>query len=660
MPLLVKAPFEPHGDQITAIEKLSKGFKSNNKKQTLIGVTGSGKTFTAAKIIEKVNKPTIVIAHNKTLAAQLYAEYKEFFPTAAVEYFVSFYDYYQPEAYLPTKDLYIDKDFSINEEIEKLRNSTTKALAERQDVIVIASVSCIYNVGLPSTYRSMVLALKLGLQMERDDLLRELVKLLYTRNEYELKPRTFRAKGDTVEIYPIYQEQTIQIEFFGNEIERISIKDPVTGKRIVEIQEITIFPATQYLTDEEMLQKGIELIKIELSDRHFELQERGKLVEAQRLMQRTNYDLEQLQEFGHCKGIENYSRLFDGRNPGDAPFTLLDHFPDDYLMIIDESHATIPQIHGMYGGDFSRKQNLVNFGFRLPSAYDNRPLKWEEFEKRMPQVLFMSATPGDYELKNSDLVTEQVIRPTGLLEPLVDIRKTTNQIDDVIIEIQKRVDLGQRSLVTTLTKKMAEDLSEFLSKSGLKATYMHSEIDTLQRVVVLQKLRSGDVDVLVGINLLREGLDLPEVSLVAILDADKEGFLRSTRSLIQIMGRAARNVDGEVILYADKITDSMKEAVEVVNRRRRIQKKFNEENGITPKSVVRGMKTVLDVLQTRKLKDYGIEIDSNLDEMKTEEVNLLIDELEIAMKDAAEALEFELAAELRDRVKELKQKLNEK
>lgn len=660
MGLEVHAPFDPMGDQITAIKTLSDGYNVGKQIQTLIGVTGSGKTHTAARIIEQVKKPTLVIAHNKTLAAQLYAEFREFFPEAAVEYFVSFYDYYQPEAYLPTRDLYIDKDFSINEEIEKLRNSTTKALAERSDVIVVASVSCIYNVGLPSTYRSMTLPLHVGMQLDRDQLLRELVKLLYTRNEYELKPRTFRAKGDIVELFPIYQEETIQIEFFGDEVERISIRNPTSGQRIAEVTQVTIFPATQYLTDEEMLTRGIDLIKHELSDRHFELQEAGKLVEAERLLQRTNYDLEQLQEFGHCKGIENYSRHFDGRNPGDPPFSLLDHFPDDYLMVIDESHVTLPQVRGMYGGDFSRKQNLINFGFRLPSAYDNRPLKWEEFEKRMPQVLFMSATPGDYELAKSDQVAEQVIRPTGLLEPVIDVRKTENQIDDVIEEIQKRVELGQRALVTTLTKRMAEDLADYLLQAGLKATYMHSDIDTLERVVILQKLRSGEADVLVGINLLREGLDLPEVSLVAILDADKEGFLRSTRSLIQTMGRASRNVNGEVILYADKITDSMKEAIEEVTRRRRIQERYNKEHGIEPKSVVRGMKTVLDVLQNQKLKDLGIEISTDSDEMSTGDVYLLIDELTIAMQEAAEALEFELAAELRDKIKELNSKINER
>lgn len=660
MGLEVHAPFDPMGDQITAIKTLSDGYNAGKQIQTLIGVTGSGKTHTAARIIEQVKKPTLVIAHNKTLAAQLYAEFREFFPEAAVEYFVSFYDYYQPEAYLPTRDLYIDKDFSINEEIEKLRNSTTKALAERSDVIVVASVSCIYNVGLPSTYRSMTLPLHVGMQLDRDQLLRELVKLLYTRNEYELKPRTFRAKGDIVELFPIYQEETIQIEFFGDEVERISIRNPTSGQRIAEVTQVTIFPATQYLTDEEMLTRGIDLIKHELSDRHFELQEAGKLVEAERLLQRTNYDLEQLQEFGHCKGIENYSRHFDGRNPGDPPFSLLDHFPDDYLMVIDESHVTLPQVRGMYGGDFSRKQNLINFGFRLPSAYDNRPLKWEEFEKRMPQVLFMSATPGDYELAKSDQVAEQVIRPTGLLEPVIDVRKTENQIDDVIEEIQKRVELGQRALVTTLTKRMAEDLADYLLQAGLKATYMHSDIDTLERVVILQKLRSGEADVLVGINLLREGLDLPEVSLVAILDADKEGFLRSTRSLIQTMGRASRNVNGEVILYADKITDSMKEAIEEVTRRRRIQERYNKEHGIEPKSVVRGMKTVLDVLQNQKLKDLGIEISTDSDEMSTGDVYLLIDELTIAMQEAAEALEFELAAELRDKIKELNSKINER
>ena len=657
MPLEVNAPFKPMGDQIEAIEELSQGFASGMKFQTLLGVTGSGKTFTASKVIERLNKPTLIIAHNKTLAAQLYAEFKEFFPTAAVEYFVSFYDYYQPESYLPTRDLYIDKDFSINDEIEKLRNSTTRSLAERQDVVVIASVSCIYGVGLPEVYREMVIRLEVGMQIERQKFLRSLVDLLYTRNEYELRPRTFRSKGDFIEIYPIYQDETIQVEFFGDKIESISIKDPVSGKRLEAVDRIAIFPGNQYLTLDDVRERGIETIRKELAERHHELLSEGKLLEAERLLQRTNYDIEQLQEFGHCKGIENYSRHFDGREPGEPPFTLIDHFPEDFLLIVDESHATLPQVKGMYGGDFSRKQNLVNYGFRLPSAYDNRPLKYEEFVKRMPQTLFLSATPGDYELEKSEHIAEQIIRPTGLVEPKIDLRKTGNQIDDVIIEVKKRIDRGQRSLITTLTKRMAEDLAEYLVDAGIKAVYMHSDIDTLERVEILRKLRAGEADVVVGINLLREGLDLPEVSLVAILDADKEGFLRSRRALIQIMGRASRNVEGEVILYADKITDSIRSSVTEVNRRRKKQERYNKEHGIIPKTIVKGMKSVFDILREDKLSKYTVDLENDTDEMKREDVNLLLDELTEAMRKAAEDLEFELAAQLRDKIKEIRQKL---
>lgn len=654
MPLKVHAPFKPMGDQINAIEKLSEGFLNGNRFQTLLGVTGSGKTFVSSHIIERVGLPTLVIAHNKTLAAQLYAEYREFFPEAKVEYFVSFYDYYQPEAYLPTKDLYISKDFSINEQIEKLRNSTTRSLAERDDVIVVATVSAIYGVGVPEVYRNMALDLHVGMEMERDHLLRKLVELQYRRNEYELKPKTFRAKGDIVELFPIYQDETIQIEFFGDEIERIVLKDPKTGRKLEQMDEVKIFPGAQYLTQQMALERGIRSIREELNQRYEELLSMGKIAEAQRLLQRTNYDLEQLEEFGYCSGIENYSLHFEGRSPGDPPFTLIDHFPKDFLLIIDESHVTIPQLRGMYGGDFSRKKSLVNYGFRLPTAYDNRPLRFEEFEKRMPYTLFMSATPGDYELKKSQLVVEQIIRPTGLTEPEIDVRKTENQIDDVINEVQIRVKKGQRTLVTTLTKRMAEQLADYLLDMGIKASYLHSDVDSLDRVQILQDLRKGEIDVLVGINLLREGLDLPEVTLVAILDADKEGFLRSRRSLIQTMGRAARNVEGKVILYADKITDNMRQAIDEVNRRRRIQKRYNKEHNITPKTVVKGLKSVLDDIED--LNKTTIEL-PDVDEMKTEDVNVLIDELTIQMNEAAERLEFEVAAQLRDKIKDLKRML---
>ena len=658
MPLFVKSKFDPAGGQKEGIKLLSEGF-SKHQFQTLLGITGSGKTFIAAKIIEKLNLPTLVITHNKTLAAQLYAEFKEFFPNAATEYFVSFYDYYQPESYLPTRDLYIDKDFSINDEIEKLRNSTTKSLMERKDVIVVASVSAIYNVGIPEIYRKMSYPIKVGMSISRDAFLEKLIELLYKRNEYELAPRNFRAKGDMVEVFPIYQELTILFEFFGDTVDKITVRDPVTGKKIKSIDNLTLFPATQYLTDKQMREKGIESIRDELVHRNLELTQMNKTLEANRLVQRTNYDIEQLQEFGHCKGIENYSLHFDGRNPGDPPYTLLDYFPEEFFLILDESHATIPQITGMYGGDFSRKKNLINYGFRLPSAYDNRPLKWDEFIKRMPKTLYMSATPGNYELKHSEKIVEQIIRPTGLLDPRVDIRKTENQIDDVIIEIEKRIKLKQRTLVTTLTKRMAEDLAEYLQEAGIKATYIHSDIDTLERIVILQKLRKGEADVVVGINLLREGLDLPEVSLVAIFDADKEGFLRSHRSLIQIMGRASRNVDGMVILYADVITESIRSSVNEVNRRRKLQKQYNKKHGIQPKSIIKGMKSVLDVLKAKKYRNLGIEVDIGTDIMEKEDFNLLIDEMTTAMNKAAKELEFEIAAELRDKINELKEKMNE-
>ena len=658
MALVVKSKFAPGGDQEKAIRLLSEGYYKH-RLQTLLGITGSGKTFVAAKIIEKLNLPTLIITHNKTLAAQLYAEFKEFFPDAAVEYFVSFYDYYQPESYLPTRDLYIDKDFSINEEIEKLRNSTTKSLMERKDVIVVASVSAIYNVGIPETYRKMSYHIEVGLQVSRDIFLKKLVDLLYRRNEYELAPRNFRAKGDVVEVFPIYQEQTIQVEFFGEEVDKITLRDPITGKKLRAVEALTLFPATQYLTDEQMREKGIETIRDELTNRNLELMQMDKNLEANRLTQRTNYDIEQLQEFGHCKGIENYSRHFDGKQAGEPPYTLIDYFPKDFLLVLDESHVTIPQITGMYGGDFSRKKNLINYGFRLPSAYDNRPLKWDEFLKRMPKSLCMSATPGNYELECSEQIVEQIIRPTGLLDPKVDIRKTENQIDDVILEIEKRVKLSQKTLVTTLTKRMAEDLAEYLLEAGIKATYMHSDIDTLERIVILQKLRKGEVDVVVGINLLREGLDLPEVSLVAIFDADKEGFLRSHRSLIQTMGRASRNVDGRVILYADRITKSIHSAVNEVTRRRKLQKAYNKKHNIQPKTVLKGMGTVLDVLKAQKYSNLGIEANVEGEEIKREDLNLLIDELVVAMGKAANELEFEIAAELRDKIKELKDKINQ-
>ncbi len=652
----LKTDYTPTGDQPEAINKLVNGYKDKKYKfQTLHGVTGSGKTFTASHIIAKLNKPTLVIAPNKTLAAQLFAEFKHFFPNNAVKYFVSFYDYYQPEAYMPTKDLYIAKDFNINEEIDKLRNASTKALAEREDVIIVASVSCIYNVGLPETYRDFTIKLKKGMELERDSLLSRLVELQYRRNEMDFKSKTFRAKGDRVEIKPIYQEEGIRVEFFGDEVEQITIIDPLTGNRIDTPDEIVIYPSTQYLTKEEQIKSALHQIRDDLRERVDEFEKNRNYVSAERITQRTHYDLEQLEELGYCSGIENYSRYFDGRLPGDPPYTLIDHFPDDFLMIVDESHVTLPQVRGMYGGDFSRKQNLINHGFRLPSAYDNRPLRWEEFEKRMPTTLFVSATPAEYELDKSDQVVEQIIRPTGLVDPTIDVRPSKNQVDDLMVEVEKRITRGERVLVTTLTKRMAEDLSDFFAKSGLKSQYMHSDIDTLERVQILNSLRGGEIDVLVGINLLREGLDLPEVSLVAILDADKQGFLRSTRSLTQIMGRAARNAEGMVILYADTISDSMREAITANNRRRKIQLKHNKDNNITPKTIVKGIFSVLETLSdeaSAKLAKYKVD-----DQVAVSELITMIGELKGLMNEAADNLEFELAAELRDKIKELNELL---
>jgi excinuclease ABC subunit B len=650
----ISTDLTPKGDQPQAIEKLIEGFTNKGyKNQVLLGVTGSGKTFSASKIINKLNKPTLVMAPNKTLAAQLYAEFKQFFPDNQVEYFVSFYDYYQPEAYMPTKDLYIAKDFNINEEIEKLRNSTTRSLAERRDVIVVASVSCIYNVGMPETYRNAKLELTVGDQIERDDFLRQLIDIQYSRNEIDFKPKTFRAKGERVEIKPIYQDEGIRVEFFGDEIDALTVFDTTTGNKIEAFKELTIFPATQYLTKADMIEGAISEIRLDLVERQTEFESSGNLVAAERITQRTNYDIEQLEQLGFCSGIENYSRYFDGRNPGDPPYTLIDHFPKDFFLIIDESHQTIPQIHGMHGGDFSRKQNLVEHGFRLPSAYDNRPLRFKEFEKKMSTTLMMSATPADYELKITEQIVEQIIRPTGLVDPKIEVRKTKNQIDDLFIEIKKRVDIGERVLITTLTKRMAEDLADYFIRMGLKSRYMHSDIDTLDRVQILNSLRLGEIDVLVGINLLREGLDLPEVSLVAILDADKQGFLRSTRSLIQIIGRASRNVNGQVLLYANTISNSMKEAITENNRRRKKQIRYNKEHGITPKTIIKGIYSVLETLRSDKkanLEKYDIK-----DEMDTSEVQAIIFELSELMREAAENLEFETAAEFRDKIRELEQ-----
>ena len=639
--------FEPTGDQPQAIDKLVEGRNKGDKYQTLLGVTGSGKTFTMANIIQKVQKPTLILAHNKTLAGQLYSEFKEFFPENAVEYFVSYYDYYQPEAYMPQTDTYIEKDSAVNDEIDKLRHSATAALFERRDVIIVASVSCIYGLGDPEDYSGLTLSLRPGMQIERDDLLRALIDRQYDRNEIEFKRGKFRVRGDTVEVYPSNEnEKAIRIEFFGDEIEKISEIQPLTGQKLGVRNHVLIFPNSHYATSKEKMEKAIGTIEIELEQRIKEFKEEGKLIEAQRIEQRTNFDIEMMRETGFCQGIENYSRHISGRKPGSAPYTLMDYFPKDFLLLIDESHVTIPQVRAMYNGDRARKESLVNYGFRLPSAYDNRPLKFEEWEERINQVIFVSATPADYEKAHSQNTVEQIIRPTGLLDPKIEVRPSENQVDDLIGRINETVEKGERVLVTTLTKKMAEDLTAYLKELNIKVTYMHSDIDTLERLKILKELRMGKYDVLVGINLLREGLDLPEVSLVAILDADKEGFLRSERSLIQTIGRAARNSDGKVIMYADELTDSMEKAIKETNRRRKIQMAYNEEHGIIPQTI---HKAIRDDIKATIVEEATEKY--NIEEGKT--VEEVIEELTMQMLKHAENMEFEQAAEIRDKIKEL-------
>ena len=639
--------FEPTGDQPQAIEKLVEGINKGDKYQTLLGVTGSGKTFTMANIIQKVQKPTLILAHNKTLAGQLYSEFKEFFPENAVEYFVSYYDYYQPEAYMPQTDTYIEKDSAVNDEIDKLRHSATAALFERKDVIIVASVSCIYGLGDPEDYSGLTLSLRPGMTMERDDLLRALIDRQYDRNEIEFKRGKFRVRGDTVEVYPSNEnEKAIRIEFFGDEIEKISEIQPLTGQKLGVRNHVLIFPNSHYATSKEKMEKAIGTIEIELEQRIKEFKEEGKLIEAQRIEQRTNFDIEMMRETGFCQGIENYSRHISGREPGSAPYTLMDYFPKDFLLLIDESHVTIPQVRAMYNGDRARKESLVNYGFRLPSAFDNRPLKFEEWEERINQVVFVSATPADYEKAHSQNTVEQIIRPTGLLDPKIEVRPSENQVDDLIGRINETVEKGERVLVTTLTKKMAEDLTAYLKELNIKVTYMHSDIDTLERLKILKELRMGKYDVLVGINLLREGLDLPEVSLVAILDADKEGFLRSERSLIQTIGRAARNSEGKVIMYADELTESMEKAIKETNRRRKIQMKYNEEHGIIPQTI---HKAIRDDIKATIVEEVTEKY--NIEEGKT--VEEVIEELTMQMLKHAEKMEFEQAAELRDKIKEL-------
>ncbi len=646
----IKSEFKPTGDQPEAIKKITKGLNNNLKYQTLLGVTGSGKTFTMANIIEKVQRPTLILAHNKTLAAQLCSEFKEFFPDNAVEYFVSYYDYYQPEAYVPSSDTFIEKDASINDEIDKLRHSATASLFERRDVIIVASVSCIYGLGSPVDYENLVISLRPGMQKDRDETIKRLVEIQYKRNDISFTRGTFRVRGDTLEIFPASSsENAIRVEFFGDEIDRITEINTVTGEILGRRNHISIFPATHYATTEENVNRAVVSIREELEERLKQFESENKLLELQRIEQRTNYDLEMLQEMGYCNGIENYSRHINNLKPGSRPFTLLDYFPKDFLMIIDESHVTLPQVRGMYNGDRARKTTLVDYGFRLPSALDNRPLKFDEFEGIINQVVFVSATPGPYEAEHSQNVIEQIIRPTGLLDPPIYVRPVENQIDDLINEIRISTAKNQRVLVTTLTKKMAEDLTFYFKNTGIRVRYLHSDIDTLERMEIIRDLRVGEFDVLVGINLLREGLDLPEVSLVAILDADKEGFLRSETSLIQTVGRAARNIDGRVIMYADKMTGSMERAIGETDRRREIQDKFNKEHNITPTSVIKGVRDIIEATKVAEGEEkYNVKRKDAVD------VASYIVELENEMRLAAENLEFEKAARLRDEIKELR------
>ena len=642
------APYKPTGDQPQAIEALSEGVQKGYKEQTLLGVTGSGKTFTMANIIEKVQRPTLVLAHNKTLAAQLCSEFKEFFPENAVEYFVSYYDYYQPEAYIPTTDTYIEKDSAINDEIDKLRHSATSALSERRDVIIVASVSCIYTLGDPIDYRNMVISLRQGMQKDRDELLRKLVEIQYERNDINFVRNKFRVRGDVVEIFPVYSNDTaIRVEFFGDEIDRICEINALTGQVKNVVSHVAIYPASHYVVSPDKLEKAIEEILAEMEERVAYFTKEGKLLEAQRIRQRTEYDMEMLRETGFCKGIENYSRVMSGRAPGSAPFTLLDYFPKDFLLFVDESHVTLPQVRGMYGGDRSRKESLVDFGFRLPSAFDNRPLTFDEFYARVGQKIFVSATPGDFEREKSVQIVEQVIRPTGLLDPEIFVRPTEGQIEDLISEIRLRTEKGERVLVTTLTKKMAENLTDFLDSHDVKVRYMHYDIDTIERMEIIRDLRLGEFDVLVGNNLLREGLDVPEVSLVAILDAVKEGFLRSETSLVQTIGRAARNAHGEVIMYADSVTPSMERAIEETVRRREKQMRYNEEHGIIPKTIQKDVRKILEISSHSDDKKPR----KRLSERERQE---MIVKLTAEMKAASKLLEFEHAAMLRDRIKELK------
>ena len=645
----LKSPYQPTGDQPQAIEKLVNGLNAGLDDQVLLGVTGSGKTFTMANVIAQVNRPTLVLAHNKTLAAQLCSEFREFFPDNAVEYFVSYYDYYQPEAYIASTDTYIEKDSAINDEIERLRHSATSALFERRDVIIVASVSCIYSLGDPIDYKNMVISLRPGMERERDDLIRKLIEIQYERNDIAFERNRFRVRGDTVEIWPVYTDSyAVRVEFFGDEIDRISEINPLTGERTCDLQHVAIYPASHYVTPKDKMEQAIEEIRREMDERVKWFEDNGKLVEAQRIAQRTNYDMEMLQEIGFCSGIENYSRIMSGRKPGSAPYTLLDYFPDDFLLFVDESHATLPQVRAMYHGDAARKKSLIDNGFRLPSAYDNRPLTFPEFQERIHQAIYVSATPAEYERSRAGQVVEQVIRPTGLVDPEIEIHPVEGQIDDLIGEINARTAKKERVLVTTLTKKMGEDLTSYLEGVDIRVRYMHHDVKTIERMELIRDLRLGVFDVLVGINLLREGLDIPEVSLIAILDADKEGFLRSETSLVQTIGRAARNASGQVILYADTVTPSMDRAIQETERRRSIQQAYNREHGIVPRTIIKDVREVIEISATP-----GVGAAMNQKKLNRAQREAAIKKLTQQMREAAKMLEFEIAAELRDRIREL-------
>ncbi|MBV6370693.1 excinuclease ABC subunit UvrB [Enterococcus casseliflavus] len=645
--------YQPAGDQPEAIHQLVDGVVGGKKAQILLGATGTGKTYTISNLIKEVNKPTLIIAHNKTLAGQLYGEFKDFFPNNAVEYFVSYYDYYQPEAYVPSSDTYIEKDSSVNDEIDKLRHSATSSLLERNDVIVVASVSCIFGLGSPIEYARQVVSLRVGMEKSRDQLLKELIEIQFERNDIDFQRGRFRVRGDVVEIFPASRdERALRIEFFGDEIDRIREVDALTGEIMSDTEHVSIFPATHFVTNEDHMEHAIASIQSELDERLKVLRAENKLLEAQRLEQRTNYDIEMMREMGYTSGIENYSRHMDGRKEGEPPYTLLDFFPDDFLLVIDESHVTMPQVRGMYNGDRARKQMLVDYGFRLPSALDNRPLRLEEFEKHVNQIVYVSATPGPYEYDQTDTVVQQIIRPTGLLDPVIEVRPIMGQIDDLVGEINERVERNERVFVTTLTKKMSEDLTDYFKELGIKVKYLHSDIKTLERTEIIRDLRLGEFDVLVGINLLREGLDVPEVSLVVILDADKEGFLRSERSLVQTIGRAARNSEGKVIMYADKMTDSMQRAIDETARRRSIQEAYNEEHGIVPKTIIKEIRDLIAI--TKVAEETGEYTTTSYEELSREEKATLLLKLEKEMKDAAKALDFETAATLRDTILELK------